>query len=95
MRKPGIYYQYRSEAETARFYAESTTNGGGWCIINARVLPRKSWGWIVCRSASHRDCYAVQICCKDGSMCYAGHTFDGMLRELPEDGDLPEDVCGC
>lgn len=95
MRKPGIYYRYRSEAEDARFGAESITNGGGWYVCMARVLPRKTYGWIVCRPATHRDCYAVQICRKDGSMCYAGNTFDGMLRELPEDGDLPDDVCSC
>ena len=93
MRKPGIYYRYRSEAEQGCWGAASITSGGGWYVCMARVLPRKTYGWIVCRSTASAD--TMQICCKDGSMRYAVNTYDGMLRELPEVGDLPEDVCSC
>lgn len=92
-RKPGIYYKYRSEEEQGCWGAAGITSGGGWYVCMARVLPRKTYGWIVCRNVAHMGCWAVQICCKDGSMRYAANTYDGgVLQEITEDGDLPENV---
>lgn len=80
-RKPGIYYKYRSEALTAIMGAESISKGG-WYIAVARVLPRKTYGWIVIRECVYNGEPAIEIACRDGSMRYAARTYDGDLEEI-------------
>lgn len=83
--KPGIYYKYRSEAEQARLAASCMYSGGGWYVCNCRVAPRKTYGWIVCRTAVGKGFPAVQIVRRDGSLVIAEDTYDGYLREVPCD----------